>query len=132
MNDILEFLKSISDGEVHQLKNKDAFAALNGNNDEVMMVLKLKKQGLVDINEGFVGGHPAITGYYITDKGQDYIKKHTSKINGKIKKIFWSVITLIVIPLIIAWLSHELGWNQWNGNIPRIFHNHQPNMMVTS
>lgn len=52
MNDILEFLKSISDGE------------------------------------GFVGGHPAITGYYITDKGQDYIKKHTSKINGKIKKIF--------------------------------------------
>lgn len=71
MNDILEFLKSISDGEVHQLKNKDAFAALNGNNDEVMMVLKLKKQGLVDINEGFVGGHPAITGYYITDKGQD-------------------------------------------------------------
>lgn len=53
-----------------------------------MMVLKLKKQGLVDINEGFVGGHPAITGYYITDKGQDYIKKHTSKINGKIKKIF--------------------------------------------
>lgn len=88
MNDILEFLNSISDGEVHQLKNKDAFAALNGNNDEVMMVLKLKKQGLVDINEGFVGGHPAITGYYITDKGQDYIKKHTSKINGKIKKIF--------------------------------------------
>lgn len=88
MNNVLKFLESINDGEIHQLKNKDAFAALNGKNDEVLMILKLKKQGLVDINEGFVSHRPAITGYYITEKGQQYIKDHTSKFSNKIKKIF--------------------------------------------
>lgn len=88
MDEILEFLKSINDGKTHQLKNKDAFAALDGKNNEVLMVLKLKKQGLVDINEAFVGGHPAITGYYITDKGQKYIKDRSPKLGSKIKKIF--------------------------------------------
>lgn len=89
MNQILDFLESINDGEVHQLKNKNAFAALDGKNDEVVMILKLRKQGLVDITEGFVHGSPAITGYYITDKGQKYIKDHTSKkLSNKIKKIF--------------------------------------------
>lgn len=87
MNQILDFLESINDGEVHQLRNKNAFAALDGKNDEVVMILKLRKQGLVDITEGFVHGSPAITGYYITDKGQKYIKDHTSKkLSNKIKK----------------------------------------------
>ncbi|RVU70734.1 MULTISPECIES: hypothetical protein [Lactobacillus] len=89
MNQILEFLQSINDGKIHQLKNKDAFAVFDGNNDEVMMIMKLHQQGLVDINEAFVNGSPTITGYYITDKGQQYIKDHTSKkLGNKIKKIF--------------------------------------------
>lgn len=66
MNRILEFLESINDSKVHQLKNKDAFAALDGKNDEVVMILKLRKQGLVNITEGFVHGSPTITGYFIT------------------------------------------------------------------
>ncbi|MCT0164430.1 hypothetical protein EFM11_02525 [Lactobacillus helveticus] len=88
MNKILDFLKSINDGEVHQLKNKDVFDVFDGNNDELMLIMKLHKQGLLDINEGLVHGEPSITGYYITDKGQQYIKEHTSKFSDKIKKIF--------------------------------------------
>lgn len=88
MNDILNFLEKINDGEVHQLKNPNAFDVFNGKNDEAMMVLKLKKQGLVEITEGLVHGRPAITSYYITDKGRKYIKDHTSKFSNKLKKYF--------------------------------------------
>lgn len=88
MDEILEFLKSIDDGKIHELKNKDVFGALKGKNDEVTKILGLKKQGLVEINTGMVHGSPTITGYYLTDKGKKYIKDHTSKFSNKFKKIF--------------------------------------------
>lgn len=88
MNEILKFLESINDGEVHELKNKNAFDVFNGKNDEVLKILKLRKQGLVEINEGMIHGRPAITGYYLTDKGRQYIKDHTSKFSRKFKEMF--------------------------------------------
>lgn len=88
MNEILKFLESINDGEVHELKNKDAFDVLNGKNDEVLQIMNLKNKGLVGINTGMINGHPAITGYYLTDKGSQYIKDHTSKFGKNLKKIF--------------------------------------------
>ena len=48
----------------------------------------IERKGLVEITEGLVHGRPAITGYYITDKGRKYIKDHTSKFSNKLKKYF--------------------------------------------
>lgn len=102
-----KFLKSIDDNQCHKPKNPDLY---DQDNEEVQLVLKLEKQGLVKYHVDFLeNGDYSLLDYWITDKGKQYVKENPVK--TKFNSCLMEIVIGIIVTVLGAFIVHWLGLN---------------------
>lgn len=100
-------LKSISDEKHHKPKNPDLY---DQDNEEVQLILKLEKQGLVKFNIDLLdNGDYSLLDYWITDKGKQYVKENFTK--DKTNSCLIETVVGIIVAVLGALITHYLGLN---------------------
>lgn len=100
-------LKSINDGKHHKPKNPDLY---DQDNEEVQLILKLEKQGLVKFNIDLLdSGDYSLLDYWITDKGKQYVKENPVK--HKSNSCLTEIAIGVIISVLGALIAHYLGLN---------------------
>ncbi|WP_173008272.1 hypothetical protein [Lactobacillus helveticus] len=102
------FLKSINDGKHHKPKNPDLY---DQDNEEVQLILKLEKKGLIKFNVDLLDNVDySLLDYWITDKGKQYVEENTQRsknsIHRNIENIIISVVSAVIAALILYYVFH--------------------------